>query len=65
MEDKEKEGETEWELHKSVFCNDLKRLTQILKSLKNKEEKLIDKKVTKCDYNDCACLFLDNYFNVG
>lgn len=41
MDDKDKEGETEWELHKSVFCNDLRRLTQILKVIKNKE---IDKK---------------------
>lgn len=41
MDDKEKEGDTEWELHKSVFCNDLRRLTQILKVIKHKE---IDKK---------------------
>lgn len=43
MDDKAKDDEPEYELHNSVFCNDLKRLTQILKNKKNKEE--IDKKV--------------------
>lgn len=43
MDEKEKDIENEWELHKSVFDNDLKKLTQILKATKNKET--IDKKV--------------------
>lgn len=47
MEDKEKEGYMEFELHKSVFDNDLRKLTQVLKTLKNNKE-AIDKKVKKC-----------------
>lgn len=43
MDEKEKDNNNEWELHKSVFDNDLKKLTQILKATKNKEA--IDKKV--------------------
>lgn len=50
MDEREKDNETEWALHKSVFDNDLRKLTQILKATKNKEA--IDKKVKKIEFFD-------------
>jgi hypothetical protein len=44
MEIKEAESEVSWELHKSVFANDLRRLNQLLKSEKYKKDD-IDRKV--------------------
>jgi hypothetical protein len=49
MDEKEKNNESEFALHKSVFDNDLKKLTQILKVTKNKEA--IDKKVKKIEFS--------------
>jgi hypothetical protein len=49
MDEKEKDNESEFALHKSVFDNDLKKLTQILKVTKNKEA--IDKKVKKIEFS--------------
>jgi hypothetical protein len=43
MEAKEIESDAGWELHKCVFANDLRKLTQLL--LISKEE--IDKKVSR------------------